>query len=125
MTFRRNVLSVCVNFELVPQTFFFFRLSYLTEEDDHKLILKPCVPVTHLFLGESTPSSIVDNIAYFCPGLKEIVIAAYGPEAIDKSLVLIAKSCTRLAAVGIGDCEIRYDNILFSFINTFSIGNNF
>ncbi|XP_051163510.1 F-box/LRR-repeat protein 3-like [Leptopilina boulardi] len=89
--------------------------SYLTEENDYKLILKPCVPVTHLFLGDSTPSNIIDDVANFCPGLKEIVIAAYGPDTIDTTLLLIAKKCTRISAIGLGDCEITC-NALLEFI---------
>lgn len=85
---------------------------YFIEENEYKSILKPCVPVTHLFLGESTPSSIVDNVANFCPGLKEIVISQYGPHTIDETLLLIAKKCTRISAVGLGDCEMTCSALL-------------
>ncbi|XP_033223007.1 F-box/LRR-repeat protein 3-like [Belonocnema kinseyi] len=86
-------------------------LSYMSDEEDCKTILKSCIPVTHLYLGESTPASIVDGIDSCC-GLTELVIAAYGPHTIDEPLIRAAKSCPRLCAVGLGDCEITSSGFL-------------
>ena len=87
----------------------------MSEEEDCKTIFRNCIPVTHLYLGESTPASIIDRIGDSFRGLTELVIAYYGPDRIDQPLIRAAKSCPRLSAVGLGDCEITYvmRNLLF------------
>lgn len=79
----------------------------MIEEDDQKLLFTSHVPVTHLYLGD-TSESIISRISEQCPRLIELVIAAYGPSPIDRFLISVAKSCMRLSAVGLGDCEITY-----------------
>lgn len=78
----------------------------MTEEEDFDSIIAVNIPLTHLFLGNSTPSAVVDKIGSLCPRLEELVISAYDPETLDKALLSIALGCPRLSAVGLGNCEI-------------------
>lgn len=45
------------------------------------------------------------------PHLIELVIAVYGSGPIDRFLISMAKDCSQLSAVGLGDCEITYVDI--------------
>ncbi|XP_076754554.1 F-box/LRR-repeat protein 3 [Xylocopa sonorina] len=81
-------------------------LSYMTNEDDQSPLFAPYVPITHLYFGEAPSEAIMLRIAYQCPRLVELVIAAYGPGLIDHTLLSIAQGCPRLSAIGLGDCEI-------------------
>lgn len=55
----------------------------------------------------------MSQISKQCPRLIELVIAAYGPDPIDRFLISMAKDCSRLSAIGLGDCEITYVNITY------------
>lgn len=81
-------------------------LSYIIEEDEHETIFASRLPVTHLYFGEAPSELIASRIHEHCPRLVELVIAAYGPELIDDVLISVARSCPRLSAIGLGDCEI-------------------
>ncbi|KZC10312.1 PREDICTED: F-box/LRR-repeat protein 3-like [Dufourea novaeangliae] len=87
-------------------------LSYMTNEDDQSLFLTPYVPTTHLYFGEAPSEATLLRISCVCPRLIEIVIAAYGPDTLDRSLLSIAQGCPRLSAVGLGDCEISCSGLL-------------
>lgn len=80
----------------------------MIDDDDQKLLLTSHIPVTHLYLGDATSESTISRIGDQCPRLMELVIATYGPGPIDRFLISMAKCCTRLSAVGLGDCEITY-----------------
>lgn len=88
--------------------FHFARLSYMTDDDDQKLLFASHVPVTHLYLGDVPSQATISRISEQCPRLIELVIAAYGSGPIDRFLISMAKSCTQLSAVGLGDCEVTY-----------------
>ncbi|XP_032667813.1 F-box/LRR-repeat protein 3-like [Odontomachus brunneus] len=81
-------------------------LSYMTDDDDQKLLFTTHVPVTHLYLGDTPSQATISRISEQCPRLIELVIAAYGSGPIDRFLISMAKSCAQLSAVGLGDCEI-------------------
>ncbi|XP_011643057.1 F-box/LRR-repeat protein 3-like [Pogonomyrmex barbatus] len=81
-------------------------LSYIIDDDDQKLLFTSHIPVTHLYLGDATSELIMSRISKQCPRLIELVIAAYGSGPIDRFLISMAKDCTHLSAVGLGDCEI-------------------
>ncbi|CAL7951776.1 unnamed protein product [Xylocopa violacea] len=87
-------------------------LSYMTSEDDQSPLFAPYVPITHLYFGEAPSEAIMLCIAYQCPRLIELVIAAYGPDLIDHTLLSIAQGCPRLSAIGLGDCEITCSGLL-------------
>ena len=78
----------------------------MTKEDDFDRVIASCVPVTHLYLGESTPSAVVNKIGANCPRLMELVIGAYGSDTLDQVLLSMARNCPNLTAVGLGECEI-------------------
>ncbi|KAL0117598.1 hypothetical protein PUN28_010418 [Cardiocondyla obscurior] len=84
----------------------FALLSYMTNEDDQKLLFTSHIPVTHLYLGDATSELIMSQISNQCPRLIELVIAAYGSSPIDQFLISVAKTCSQLSAVGLGNCEI-------------------
>ncbi|XP_077273672.1 F-box/LRR-repeat protein 3 [Temnothorax americanus] len=81
-------------------------LSYMTDDDDQKLLFTSHIPVTHLYLGDETSELTMSRISKQYPQLIELVIAAYGCGPIDRFLISVAKGCPRLSAVGLGDCEI-------------------
>lgn len=89
----------------------FHRLSYMTNDNDQKLLFTSHIPVTHLYLGDTISESIMSRISKQCPRLIELVIAAYGPGPIDQFLISMAKNCSQLSAIGLGDCETTYVNI--------------
>lgn len=80
----------------------------MTNEDDQSQLLAPYVPITHLYFGEAPSEATLLRIAGVCSRLVEIVIAAYGPDTLDRALLSVAEGCPRLNAVGLGDCEITY-----------------
>ncbi|XP_058798958.1 F-box/LRR-repeat protein 3-like [Phymastichus coffea] len=84
----------------------FVLLSYLTEATDYESLLAPHVPLTHLYFGENAPSSVIATVGERCPRLIELVVGAYGPETMDETLFTAARGCPKLAAVGLGDCEL-------------------
>ncbi|XP_076643150.1 F-box/LRR-repeat protein 3 [Halictus rubicundus] len=86
--------------------------SYMTSEDDQSLLLAPCVPITHLYFGEAPSEATLLRIGCVCPRLVELVIAAYGPDTLDRALLSVAEGCTNLSAVGLGDCEITCSGLL-------------
>ncbi|XP_039313711.1 F-box/LRR-repeat protein 3 [Solenopsis invicta] len=80
-------------------------LSYMTDDDDQKLLFASHIPVTHLYLGDAMSESIMSRLSKQCPQLIELIITAYdGP--VDRFLISMAKGCPRLSTVGLGDCEI-------------------
>jgi len=93
----------------------------MTDDDDQKLLFISHIPVTHLYLGDITSESIMSRISMQCPRLIELVIAAYGSGPIDQFLISMAKSCSRLSAVGLGDCEITYVNMQMQHISLLSV----
>lgn len=80
-------------------------LSYMTDDDNKKLLFTSHIPVTHLYLGDATSESM-SRISKQCPRLIELVIATYESGPIDRFLISMAKSCSHLSAVSLGDCEI-------------------
>lgn len=78
----------------------------MTKEDDFENIIASHIPVTHLYLGDSTPSSVVAKIADNCPRLIELVIGAYASDTLDQILESTAKGCPELSALALGECEI-------------------
>lgn len=87
-------------------------LSYMTTEDEQSPLFAPCVPVTHLYFGEAPSEETVLRIGCQCPRLVELVIAAYGPDTLDRAMLSVAQGCSRLSAVGLGDCEITCSGLL-------------
>lgn len=83
----------------------------LTDDDDQRLLFTSHIPVTHLYLGDLTSESIMSRISKQYPHLIELVIAVYGSGPIDRFLISMAKDCSQLSAVGLGDCEITYVDI--------------
>ncbi|XP_012535619.1 F-box/LRR-repeat protein 3 [Monomorium pharaonis] len=81
-------------------------LSYMIDDDDQKLLFASHIPVTHLYLGDVTSDLIMSQISKQCPRLIELIIAAYGAGPIDQFLISMAKDCSRLSAISLGDCEI-------------------
>ncbi|KAJ8683999.1 hypothetical protein QAD02_019791 [Eretmocerus hayati] len=79
--------------------------AYLIEASDYEGLLAKHIPVTHLYLGDCVPNGAIDRIPECCPKLTELVIASYGPQNIDHILLATARSCPRLIALGLGDCE--------------------
>lgn len=80
----------------------------MTDDDDQKLLFTSHMPVTHLYLGDETSESIMSRISKQCPRLIELIVATYGSGPIDRFLISVAKGCSRLSAVGLGNCEITY-----------------
>ncbi|XP_018300886.1 F-box/LRR-repeat protein 3 isoform X2 [Mycetomoellerius zeteki] len=80
-------------------------LSYMTDDDNKKLLFTSHIPVTHLYLDDATSESM-SRISKQCPRLIELVIATYESGPIDRFLISMAKSCSHLSAVSLGDCEI-------------------
>ncbi|XP_043260087.1 F-box/LRR-repeat protein 3-like [Colletes gigas] len=87
-------------------------LSYITNEDDQSPLFAPYVPITHLYFGEAPSEATMLRIGCLCPRLVELVIAAYGPELLDRALLSVAQGCPLLSAVGLGDCEITCSGLL-------------
>lgn len=83
----------------------------MTTEDEQSPLFAPCVPVTHLYFGEAPSEETVLRIGCQCPRLVELVIAAYGPDTLDRAMLSVAQGCSRLSAVGLGDCEIDHVRI--------------
>lgn len=82
------------------------RLTYITDEDCFAPLLASYVPVTHLYFGSDVPAAVVSRIGKYCPRLVELVVSAHSPGPIDQALISAARGCPRLAAVGLGDCEL-------------------
>lgn len=80
----------------------------MNDDNDQKLLFTSHIPVTHLYLGDAISESIMSRISKQCPRLIELVIAAYGSGPIDQFLISMAEGCSRLSAVGLGECEITY-----------------
>lgn len=80
----------------------------MTDDDEQKLLFMSHIPVTHLYLDDATSESIMSQISKQCPRLIELVIAFCGSGPIDRFLISMAKGCSRLSAVSLGDCEITY-----------------
>lgn len=93
----------------------------MTDDDDQKSLFTSHMPVTHLYLGEAISESIMAQISKQCPQLIELVIAAYGSGPIDRFLISVAKGCSQLSAVGLGDCEITYVDIIFNLASLIHI----
>lgn len=87
-------------------------LSYIIQEEEHKSVFESRLPVTHLYFGETLSESVASRIHEYCPRLVELVIAAYGPELIDDVLINVARSCSRLNVIGLGDCELSCTALL-------------
>ncbi|XP_053994220.1 F-box/LRR-repeat protein 3-like isoform X2 [Hylaeus anthracinus] len=87
-------------------------LSYMTNEVDQSPLFAPYVPITHLYFGEAPSEATMLRISCLCPRLIELVVAAYGPETLDRALLSVAQGCPRLNAVGLGDCEITCSGLL-------------
>ncbi|XP_031789541.1 F-box/LRR-repeat protein 3 isoform X1 [Nasonia vitripennis] len=90
----------------------FVLLTYLNDARDYDALLATHVPLTHLYFGDSAPSSAIARVAERCPRLTELVVGAYGPDTIDEILIAAARGCPRLSAVGLGDCELTCSGLI-------------
>ncbi|XP_063979005.1 F-box/LRR-repeat protein 3-like [Diachasmimorpha longicaudata] len=77
---------------------------YLEDDEDCEVVLAP--PVTHLYLGGSPSSRIIRRVSESCPRLVELVINSCSSGIIDKELLMTARGCPELSAIGLGDCEV-------------------
>ncbi|XP_029315057.1 F-box/LRR-repeat protein 3 isoform X2 [Cottoperca gobio] len=63
-------------------------------------------PVTHLYFGRSVSKEVLGRVGLHCPRLVELVVCANGLRPLDEELIRIAKHCTQLSAIGLGECEV-------------------
>uniref|UniRef100_A0A8C6WFK3 F-box and leucine-rich repeat protein 3a n=1 Tax=Neogobius melanostomus TaxID=47308 RepID=A0A8C6WFK3_9GOBI len=64
------------------------------------------IPVTHLYFGRSVSKEVLGRVGLHCPRLVELVVCANGLRPLDEELIRIAKHCTQLSAIGLGECEV-------------------
>ncbi|XP_033984464.1 F-box/LRR-repeat protein 3 isoform X2 [Trematomus bernacchii] len=64
------------------------------------------IPVTHLYFGLSVSKEVLGRVGLHCPRLVELVVCANGLRPLDEELIRIAKHCTQLSAIGLGECEV-------------------
>ncbi|XP_077436106.1 F-box/LRR-repeat protein 3 isoform X2 [Vanacampus margaritifer] len=64
------------------------------------------IPVTHLYFGRSVSKEVLGRVGLHCPRLVELVVCANGLRPLDEELIRIAKRCTQLSAIGLGECEV-------------------
>uniref|UniRef100_A0A3Q3JZM7 F-box domain-containing protein n=2 Tax=Monopterus albus TaxID=43700 RepID=A0A3Q3JZM7_MONAL len=64
------------------------------------------IPVTHLYFGRSVSKDVLGHAGLTCPRLVELVVCANGLRPLDEELICIARRCTQLSAVGLGECEV-------------------
>ena len=63
-------------------------------------------PVTHLYFGRSVSKDVLGRVGLHCPRLVELVVCANGLRPLDEELIRIARHCTQLSALGLGECEV-------------------
>ncbi|KAG7266721.1 hypothetical protein CRUP_006267 [Coryphaenoides rupestris] len=79
---------------------------FLYDEDEFRPFFVEEIPVTHLYFGRSVSKDVLGRVGLHCPRLVELVVCANGLRPLDEELIRIAKRCTRLSAIGLGECEV-------------------
>ncbi|XP_015601396.1 F-box/LRR-repeat protein 3 [Cephus cinctus] len=81
-------------------------LCYLAEEEDYESLFLCNFPVTNLYFGNYVPASVFMKIGKSCPRLVELIVSAHGADFIDQGLLSVARCCSKLRIVGLGDCKL-------------------
>ncbi|XP_068587012.1 F-box/LRR-repeat protein 3-like [Cebidichthys violaceus] len=66
------------------------------------------VPVTHLYLGRSVSKDVPGRVGLTCPRLIELLACANGLRPLDEELIRVARRCTQLSAIGLGEWEVSW-----------------
>ncbi|XP_055726885.1 F-box/LRR-repeat protein 3 [Salvelinus fontinalis] len=81
-------------------------MYFFLYEDEFGPFFREEVPVTHLYFGRSVSKDVLGRVGLHCPRLVELVVCANGLRPLDEELIRIAKRCTQLSAIGLGECEV-------------------
>uniref|UniRef100_A0A4W5M8W8 F-box and leucine-rich repeat protein 3a n=1 Tax=Hucho hucho TaxID=62062 RepID=A0A4W5M8W8_9TELE len=81
-------------------------MYFFLYEDEFGPFFKEEVPITHLYFGRSVSKDVLGRVGLHCPRLVELVVCANGLRPLDEELIRIAKRCTQLSAIGLGECEV-------------------
>ncbi|XP_035629007.1 F-box/LRR-repeat protein 3 [Oncorhynchus keta] len=81
-------------------------MYFFLYEDEFGPFFREEVPITHLYFGRSVSKDVLGRVGLHCPRLVELVVCANGLRPLDEELIRIAKRCTQLSAIGLGECEV-------------------
>ncbi|XP_047226197.1 F-box/LRR-repeat protein 3 isoform X3 [Girardinichthys multiradiatus] len=81
-------------------------MYFFLYEDEFGPFFNDEIPVTHLYFGRSVSKEVLGRVGLHCPRLVELVVCANGLRPLDEELIRIAKHCTQLSAIGLGECEV-------------------
>uniref|UniRef100_A0A8C7YAX5 F-box and leucine-rich repeat protein 3a n=1 Tax=Oryzias sinensis TaxID=183150 RepID=A0A8C7YAX5_9TELE len=81
-------------------------MYFFLYEDEFGPFFNEEIPVTHLYFGRSVSKEVLGRVGLHCPRLVELVVCANGLRPLDEELIRIAKHCTQLSAIGLGECEV-------------------
>ncbi|CAB1347409.1 unnamed protein product [Coregonus sp. 'balchen'] len=81
-------------------------MYFFLYEDEFGPFFKEEAPITHLYFGRSVSKDVLGRVGLHCPRLVELVVCANGLRPLDEELIRIAKRCTQLSAIGLGECEV-------------------